>query len=671
MSTHSCDAINACVIIPVYNHGRTVGEVVKGSLQYCSTVLACDDGSTDGSGENARAAGAVLLTHPVNQGKGAALRTLFEEAHRRGFRYVISLDADGQHYPDDIPSVAGAVAEHPGAVVVGSRPDLAVSGAPGSSQFGRKFSNFWVWFESGVKVDDSQSGFRAYPLPEVLELGAKRSRYDYEVEILLRAAWAGLPVVGAPVKVLYPPDRITHFDKVKDSVRISLLNTATCARLLLPLPVAPLFREKPHLPGLSLDRLRRWAWLGGPGPLWRALAAACGAFGAFGALGAALIGAGAFPALLAMWAAASLAPPEWTQWETAGALAGAGALFGLAEAFLRGRLVARAQARSPRGWSGKRHGGALGNLFFVVMTRLFGRAPAYWCLYPVVLYFVLKLGKERRASMDWLDSVMGPAQGLERWRRTYLHLLWFARTVVDRVLFGASGPRLFTLKEEVGLHHIVDASGSGKGSILLTAHVGNWDFAGAMLRGKLKSPITIVAVENEAERVKKVLEKSTAVLRPRVVTVGKGELGALDMLRELREGHMLAMQGDRTLDDRVAVVDFFGRPAAFPVGPFVIAALAQVPVIPTFSFQAGTDGEYEMVAFEPKSYRFDRSQPREGQLKAWAQDYARTVESVMRQRPYQWFNFYDFWAVQKRPAPQAVEAPVGEPATAGATAEGG
>ena len=665
MSSPSCDAINACVIIPVYNHGKTVGAVVKGSLQYCSTVLVCDDGSTDGSGENAKAAGAVLLTHAVNQGKGAALRTLFEEAHRRGFRYVICLDADGQHYPEDIPKVAEAVAATPGAIVVGSR-DLAKAGAPGSSQFGRKFSNFWVWFESGVKVDDSQCGFRAYPLPEVLQLGGKRSRYDYEVEILLRGAWAGLPVVGATVQVLYPPDRITHFDKFKDSVRISLLNTAVCARLLLPLPVAPLFREKPHLPGLSLDRLRRWAWLGGPGPLWRALGAALGGFGAWGALGAAAIGAGAFPALLAMVAAAKLAPSTWSQWETAGALAGAGAVFGVVEALIRSKLVARAQARSPRGWTGKRHGGTLGNLFFVVMTRLFGRAPAYWCLYPVVLYFVLKLGKERRASFDWLDSVMGPATGLAKWKRTYLHLLWFARTVVDKVLFGASGPELFSLKEERGLDHIVNASASGKGSILLTAHVGNWDFAGAMLRGKLKSPITIVAVENEAENLKKVLGKSNAALRPRVVTVGRGELGALDMLRELREGHMLAMQGDRTLDDRVAVVDFFGRPAAFPVGPFVLAALAGVPVIPTFSFQAGTNGEYEMVAFEPKSYRFDRAASRDAQLKAWVQEYAKTLESVMKPRPYQWFNFYDFWAVQKRPAPAPVEAPVGQAPAAAA-----
>src|SRR5262245_34145187 len=117
----SCDQARACVVIPVFNHAHTVGAVVRGALEHASTVLVCDDGSTDGSGEAAKTAGAVVLRHSSNCGKGAALRTLFEEANGRGFRYAISLDADGQHFPADLLLFAKAVAEEPGALFIGAR----------------------------------------------------------------------------------------------------------------------------------------------------------------------------------------------------------------------------------------------------------------------------------------------------------------------------------------------------------------------------------------------------------------------------------------------------------------------------------------------------------------------------------------------------------------------
>jgi glycosyltransferase involved in cell wall biosynthesis len=151
----SCDQAAACVVIPAYNHARTVGGVVQGALEHASTVLVCDDGSTDGSGEAAEKAGGILLRHETNRGKGAALRTLLEEASRRGFRYAISLDADGQHFPADLPVFARQAREEPGALFIGAR-DLCGARAPPSSEFGRKFSNFWLWFESGWRVDDSQ-----------------------------------------------------------------------------------------------------------------------------------------------------------------------------------------------------------------------------------------------------------------------------------------------------------------------------------------------------------------------------------------------------------------------------------------------------------------------------------------------------------------------------------
>src|SRR5262249_49657391 len=131
-----CDEAGACVIIPVYNNASTVGDVVRGARSHCSTVLVCDDGSTDGSGEVAAAAGALVLRHSRNEGKGAALRTLLAEAQGRGFRHAISMDADGQHFPGDLPLFAAALVDEPGALVLGVR-DLVAARAPCSSEFGR------------------------------------------------------------------------------------------------------------------------------------------------------------------------------------------------------------------------------------------------------------------------------------------------------------------------------------------------------------------------------------------------------------------------------------------------------------------------------------------------------------------------------------------------------
>ncbi len=313
-AVNACDPIAACVGIPVYNHAKTVGDVVRRARALCPVVLVCDDGSTDGSGQAAKEAGGELLTHSVNRGKGHALKTLLAEAHKRGFRYLICLDADGQHYPEDLPALVAAVNETPGALVVGAR-DLEKAGAPPSSQFGRKFSNFWIWFESGVEVDDSQSGYRAYPLPETLRLAGTGGRYDFEVKVLLKAAWSGVPLRSTPIQVLYPKDRVTHFRPVWDNVRISLLNTLTCLRLFLPLPLAPMLHERPRLPGLSLDSLRRWFWLGGPGLFARTLAAASAWLpGWAGVPLASALGLGAFPALLAWLARGWLEQRGVTGW---------------------------------------------------------------------------------------------------------------------------------------------------------------------------------------------------------------------------------------------------------------------------------------------------------------------------------------------------------------------
>jgi predicted LPLAT superfamily acyltransferase len=633
-----CDAAGACVAIPVYNHAGTVGDVVRKALAFSSTVLVCDDGSTDGSGAAAREAGADVFALPTNAGKGVALRRLFSEASARGFRYVVCLDADGQHDPADLPGVVEALAPSPGALICGAR-DLVAAGAPGSSRFGRRFSNFWVWAESGLRVEDSQCGFRAYPLPETLQLASRRPRYDAEVELLLRAAWAGLPVCSVPVSVRYPPDRITHFRPFADNARISLLNTWTCLRLLLPWPLAPRLRPLPHAMGLSLWALRRWVWLGGSGPVRRACAAVLGLSQLFtvpwfvGVGMAALLGVGAVPAALSALAAWGL-----------GRLGAPLAVAGLAPVVAAGLFGAweRRPRAAERAWTGRSRGGVLGHLFFLAVIRLIGRWGAYAALYPVALYFVAAMPRARRFSAAYLDLALSPAHGWARLVRSYKHFLCFAQTLVDRSVVGLRGWRAFQTRS-TGLENLRNAARSGKGAVLLTAHVGGWELAGALLQEEVVADIAVVAFQGEQEQVARVLERMKGK-QPRVIAVGEGQmLASLEVVRALRGGALVAMQGDRALAGSTVQLPFLGKPAPWPTGPFLLAAMSGVPLIATFCVKTGPTS-YAFSAEPPGQFKLERGRTRDEQVREWMAPYVARVEALVRQYPMQWFNFYDFWS---------------------------
>jgi len=201
-----------------------VGEVVRGLRAAlgpeAEPLLVVDDGSSDGTARVAEDAGALVLRHPENRGKGAALRTGFERALSLGADAVVTVDADGQHPAEEARRVALDPAPRE-ALVLGVR-DLARDGAPRANRFSNAFSNrFLSWF-GGRPLHDTQCGLRRYPLPEALELGASADGYAFEAEILLRAARLGHPIVELPVRVFYPPEheRVSHFHVVRDPAQI-------------------------------------------------------------------------------------------------------------------------------------------------------------------------------------------------------------------------------------------------------------------------------------------------------------------------------------------------------------------------------------------------------------------------------------------------------------------
>ncbi len=219
------------IIIPSYNHGTRISDVVWQSVGLGFPVFVVDDGSRDAtSGILLDIDGITVITHAENRGKGVALQSGFAAAQKT-CDWAITLDADGQHKPEDVESLLSAVSDGMRPIVIGARLGMDGENVPWTSRFGRGFSNFWVWVSGGPKVTDSQSGFRLYPLPEALELEVAAKRFQYEVEVLVKAHQKGIPVLEAPVQVVYQrgAERISHFHPWKDFLR----NSATFSRLII------------------------------------------------------------------------------------------------------------------------------------------------------------------------------------------------------------------------------------------------------------------------------------------------------------------------------------------------------------------------------------------------------------------------------------------------------
>lgn len=223
------------IVIPVYNHGSTVARVAQKALKWMLPVIVVDDGSTDDTHWCLqKVQGIQVIRHPYNQGKGAALISGMQAAAKMA-DWAICLDADGQHDPEEIAVFVKAARNQSRRIVVGNRRGM--ERAPWTSRFGRKFSNFWVWASGGPRITDSQSGFRMYPLPEVLQLDVHARRYQYEVEILAKANWQGITTEEVPVSAAYGIHlpRISHFHPWRDFWR----NAATFSRLIFQRVLTP------------------------------------------------------------------------------------------------------------------------------------------------------------------------------------------------------------------------------------------------------------------------------------------------------------------------------------------------------------------------------------------------------------------------------------------------
>lgn len=226
--------LSICVIIPTYNNEKTLRRVINGVLLFTDQIIIVNDGSSDSTPTILEDYKQITQIHfDKNKGKGMALRVGFEKAKILGFLHAITIDSDGQHFPENLPLFEKEIleSEHP-VLLIGSR-NMTQENVPKKSSFGNKFSNFWFWFETGKTLTDTQSGFRSYPLQSIPNRFFT-PKFEFEIEVIVRSSWKGIEVINIPIDVLYDPtERVSHFRPFKDFARISVLNTVLVTIALL------------------------------------------------------------------------------------------------------------------------------------------------------------------------------------------------------------------------------------------------------------------------------------------------------------------------------------------------------------------------------------------------------------------------------------------------------
>lgn len=234
-----------CVIIPTYNNAATLPAVITDVAVYTHHIIVVNDGSTDDTASVLASFPQVeVISFPRNKGKGAALRKGFERATALGYRYAITIDSDGQHFASDLPAFINKLQETEDAIIIGAR-NMSQAGVPAKSSFGNTFSNFWFKAETGIHVPDTQSGYRLYPIALMKGMRFFTRKYEFEIEVLVRAAWKGIKIESVPVVVYYAPEekRVSHFRPFRDFFRISLLNTVLVLAAFLYIRPVNFFRS--------------------------------------------------------------------------------------------------------------------------------------------------------------------------------------------------------------------------------------------------------------------------------------------------------------------------------------------------------------------------------------------------------------------------------------------
>lgn len=294
--------------------------------------------------------------------------------------------------------------------------------------------------------------------------------------------------------------------------------------------------------------------------------------------------------------------------------------------------------------SGQLRGGRWGIWFFITALRVFGLRITYLLALPPAVYFSFA-SPDVAATMDFHRRIFGPLPWWKRRWFVFRHFFSFGRALIDRTAILAGNKKPFTFFFD-GEKHLRAALAEGRGVLLLTAHVGNWE-AGGQLLSRLDTPVTVTGFDNEAPEIRMLLD-SAASAKFHLLPLTGSPTDIIPLMAALRRGEVVAMLGDRSYGSPSARLPFLGGPAAFPVGAYVLAAMAGAPLMHAFS-QREPGGHYRFFGFPPQHLELPARNERDAYLKNCAVDFARNLETVIRRDPFQWYNFYSFWELAEPP----------------------
>ena len=297
---------------------------------------------------------------------------------------------------------------------------------------------------------------------------------------------------------------------------------------------------------------------------------------------------------------------------------------------------------SPPAWDGTSKGSAAGNWVFIQLVSRFGLLPAYFLLAVVSLYYAL-FDKKSAAAIRALRDHHKLKTSLFH---LYRHCFSFGISLIDRYTF-LLGRQSFFVYESVREDVIEQALGRGKGVILLGAHIGNWEIAGNLLSKRLSAPLSFVMLDAERPVMRKILKKALDSRATDIIPIGSDGIELMFSVREaLRKNGIVCMHGDRSVGTKGEKHNFLGEDVVFPVGPFAIGAATGSPVIPVIVTKSGLK-KYVFKAYAPILFEGVTPQNRDKYIFTAMERYVGILEQVVKEKPYEWFNFYDFWGIKE------------------------
>jgi predicted LPLAT superfamily acyltransferase len=297
-------------------------------------------------------------------------------------------------------------------------------------------------------------------------------------------------------------------------------------------------------------------------------------------------------------------------------------------------------------WEGKSKGTVLGHKIFVFILNHLGLKLAYTVLRFVALYYFLFARKSNRSIFYLYHDVL-KYKRRTAYLKIYKNYYVFGQTILDKVALMAGVKTKFTVDHEGGVNlDRIDAG--GKGGILISAHIGNWEIAGQLLN-RLNTTFNILMYENEHESIKKYMDDVEKKKNVKIIAMREGEMGhIIELHNAFSNNELVVVHGDRFRDNAPTLeATFLGKTAKFPAGPFIMAAKFGVPVSVVFAVKESST-HYHFFATDPIEVKRSRNPKQtEEAVQELLHKYLEEVEKMVLRYPEQWFNYYSFWKEQE------------------------